>query len=105
MIPRTLEPTPPELPSTGIDGFDTPLLRGGLPRDDMHLLQGTAGTGKTTIALEFLLAGAAAGEATLYITLAQSKAGLLRIARSHGWSLDAITIHELSPADLMGRAQ
>ena len=64
----------------------------------MHLLQGTAGTGKTTCALQFLRDGARSGEATLYVTLAQSKPHLERIARSHGWSLDGVTIHELTPS-------
>jgi circadian clock protein KaiC len=89
----------PEFPptaSTGVDGLDQ-ILHGGLPRDEMHLVQGVAGTGKTTLALRFLASGVANGEPAIYLTLSQSSAHLERIARSHGWSLDGITVHELSP--------
>jgi circadian clock protein KaiC len=52
--------------------------------------------GKTTLALQFLLAGATAGESCLYITLSETKEELLNVSASHGWSLDKITIFELS---------
>lgn len=80
--------------STGIEGLDH-ILRGGFPRDAMHLIRGGSGTGKTTLALQFLMAGARVGEPGLYISLAQTKRGLELLARSHGWSLEGITIHEL----------
>ncbi len=86
--------------STGVAGFDR-ILHGGLPRDELHLLQGSGGTGKTTLALQFLLAGVAAGENTVYVTVSQTKLGLEKIARSHGWSLDGILIHELSPGTVL----
>jgi circadian clock protein KaiC len=86
----------------GVAGLDS-ILQGGLPRDEMHLIQGVAGTGKTTLALNFLRAGAAAGEPAVYVTLSQSKVHLERIARSHGWSLDGIVIHELSPGTVASR--
>lgn len=86
--------------STGIPGLDE-ILRGGFPRDEMHLIQGTAGTGKTTLALQYLLAGARAGERGLYITLAQTKKGLEAIARSHGWSLEGMTVHEVLPGGVV----
>ncbi len=84
---------------TGIAGLDE-ILRGGLPRGDLHLLLGSAGTGKTTLALQFLLTGVAAGEIGLYITLAQTPKWLEAIAQSHGWSLSGLIVHELSPAGL-----
>ena len=99
------DPIRPQLPPvapTGIPGLDA-ILHGGLPRDEMHMVQGVAGTGKTTISLQFLRAGAAAGEPSIYLTLSQSKANLERIARSHGWSLDGITVHELSPGTVADR--
>ena len=99
------EPIQPQLPPvapTGIAGLDA-ILHGGLPRDEMHMVQGVAGTGKTTISLQFLRAAAAAGEPSIYLTLSQSKANLERIARSHGWSLDGITVHELSPGTVADR--
>src|SRR5829696_39089 len=100
--PITIDVEFPPVASTGIAGLDA-ILHGGLPREEMHLVQGVAGTGKTTIALQFLREGAAAGEAGLYVTLAQSKEHLHRIARSHGWSLDGIAVHELSPGTVASR--
>ncbi len=67
------------------------------------MVQGVAGTGKTTIALHFLRGGARAGEPCIYVTLSQSKAQLERIARSHGWSMEGITIHEMSPGTVADR--
>ena len=58
--------------STGIKGLDA-ILAGGLPRDEVYLVQGRAGTGKTTLGLQFLLDGAEAGESVLFITFAQTK--------------------------------
>lgn len=86
--------------STGIEGLDE-ILRGGFPRDEMHLIQGASGTGKTTLALHYLLAGIRAGERGLYITLSQPRRGLETIAHSHGWSLEGMTVHELSPEGLV----
>lgn len=92
----------PPFASTGVAGLDA-ILHGGFPREEMHLIQGTAGTGKTTIALQFLIAGAREGEVVLYVTLSQSRAHLERIARSHGWDLDGVAIHELSPGTVSDR--
>jgi len=69
----------------------------------MHLLQGVAGTGKTTIALQYLLEGVRTGEPTLYVTLSQSKVHLERIASSHGWRLQGMGIYELSPGTVAER--
>lgn len=80
--------------STGIPGLDD-ILGGGLTPDRVYLLEGNPGTGKTTLALQFLLDGAAKGERGLYITLAETDDELRAGAASHGWSLDAIEIHEL----------
>ena len=80
--------------TSGSEGLDT-VLRGGLPSGNIYLLQGLPGTGKTTLALQFLLAGAAKGEPVLYVTLSQTASDLQRIAASHGWSLDGIVIVEL----------
>lgn len=84
--------------ATGIKGLDT-ILAGGLPLGELHLVQGGTGTGKTTIGLQFLIEGAAAGEKVLFITFAQTEATLRRIAASHGWSLDGVEIEELTGAD------
>jgi circadian clock protein KaiC len=72
---------------TGIAGLDD-VLEGGLARNRLHLLEGTPGTGKTTIALQFLLAGARSGETGLYVSLAETEEELREGAASHGWSID-----------------
>ena len=83
--------------STGVDGLDE-ILGGGLPRNRLYLIDGEPGTGKTTLGLQFLLAGRAAGERLLYVTLSESADELRASARSHGWSLDGVEIFELATA-------
>src|SRR3954466_10226390 len=81
--------------ATGISGLDD-ILCGGLPSNRLYLLEGNPGTGKTTVSLQYLLAGKAAGEKVLYITLSETRDELLEVADSHGWSLDGIDVVELS---------
>lgn len=80
--------------STGITELDS-VLGGGLTAERVYLLEGTPGSGKTTIALQFLLDGAGRGEPGLYITLSETSAELIEVARSHDWSLDGIELFEL----------
>src|SRR3984957_13039527 len=83
-------PTFPEIlprAATGIPGLDD-ILSGGLARNRLHLLEGSPGTGKTTIALQFLMAGAEAGEIGIYVSLAETEHELRAGARSHGWEID-----------------
>jgi circadian clock protein KaiC len=80
--------------STGIGGLDQ-LLRGGLTKNRMYLVEGLPGTGKTTLALQFLIDGRERGESTLYVTLSETEPELNAIARSHGWTLDGITVFPL----------
>ncbi|HSQ02380.1 MAG TPA: ATPase domain-containing protein, partial [Burkholderiales bacterium] len=83
----------------GIVGLDDILL-GGLRRNRLFLVEGPPGTGKTTLALQFLLEGARAGEKGLYITLSETEAELHETAASHGWELgDNITVFELTPPE------
>jgi len=82
--------------ATGIAGLDD-ILSGGLPAEHLYLIEGDPGTGKTTLALQFLMQGVEAGESCLYITLSESKAELLLAARSHGWNIDNLEIFELLP--------
>ena len=84
--------------STGIADLDN-ILGGGLTKDRAYLLEGTPGSGKTTIALQFLLEGARAGEKGLYITLSETAAELREVARSHSWTLDDIELFELVSED------
>src|SRR5688572_29942287 len=90
----TPTPIPPDRVSTGISGLDA-LLRGGLTANRMYLVEGLPGTGKTTLALQFLMAGRDRGESTLYVTLSETETELTSIAKSHGWSLDGIRIFPL----------
>jgi circadian clock protein KaiC len=85
---------------TSIDGLDD-VLGGGLERGRVFLLEGTAGTGKTTIATQFLIAGAAAGERCLYITLSENEDELRAGAGSHGWGLTGVEIFELVPPETL----
>jgi len=85
--------------STGVEGLDA-VLGGGLARNRLHLLEGSPGTGKTTIALQFLLAGEKVGEAGIYVSLAETDEELRDGARSHGWDIpEAIKIFELVPPE------
>ncbi|HKP02508.1 MAG TPA: ATPase domain-containing protein [Chthoniobacterales bacterium] len=81
--------------ATGISGLDD-ILGGGLPARRLYLIQGQPGSGKTTLALQFLLTGARAGEKVLYISLSETREEVEEVARSHGWSLDGVEIVELS---------
>lgn len=84
--------------SIGVQGLDQ-VLFGGLNPNRIYLLEGDPGTGKTTLALQFMLEGARGGEKCLYITLSETAEELRAVARSHGWSLDPITIFELTPPE------
>src|SRR5215475_15056359 len=90
--------------STGVIGLDD-ILGGGLPRDCFYLIQGDPGSGKTTLALQFLLEGLRRGESTFYVTLSETRDELLKVARSHGWSLDGIPLLELSAIEELLRPE
>jgi circadian clock protein KaiC len=81
----------PQRCATGIAGLDD-ILMGGLPRHHLYLLRGGAGTGKTTLGLQFLLAGRDTGERGLYIALSESESQLEAVAASHGWRLQGIEV-------------
>jgi circadian clock protein KaiC len=81
--------------SFGIEGLDD-VLGGGLPRNRLYLIQGEPGTGKTTLALQYLMEGARNGEKGLYITFSESREELIAVAESHGWDLSGISLLELS---------
>jgi circadian clock protein KaiC len=84
--------------NSGVDGLDD-ILSVGFPRNRMYLLQGPPGSGKTTLVMQFLLAGLAAGERSPYISLSETRDEIDEMARSHRWSLDGLEIIELSAID------
>jgi circadian clock protein KaiC len=84
---------------TGVEGLDD-ILAGGFTKGRVFLLEGSPGTGKTTIALRFLMEGAKEGERGLYVTLSETANELRSAAASHGWQLgDLIEIFEVAPPE------
>ena len=84
--------------ATGSAGLDD-VIEGGFPANRLYLVEGDPGTGKTTLALQFLLEGVRRGEPVLYVTLSETKEELTAVARSHGWSLEGVNLHELVPPE------
>jgi len=78
--------------STGIPGLDEVLL-GGFLAENIYLIQGNPGSGKTTLGMQFLMEGVRHGENGLYVTLSESEKDIQAVAKSHGWSLDGITLY------------
>jgi circadian clock protein KaiC len=87
---------------TGIAGLND-ILHGGLQSGRVYLVEGDPGTGKTTLGIQFLLEGVAKGEATLYITLAESRQELQAVADSHGFDISKIEVFEVQPPELDGQ--
>jgi circadian clock protein KaiC len=89
--------------STGIEGLDN-ILGGGFPRHRIYLIEGDPGAGKTTLALQFLLQGAAEGEEGLYVTLSETPEELQRVSESHAWDLSRLHICDLAASEESLRA-
>jgi circadian clock protein KaiC len=96
-LARTSKSTQPQV-CTGVPGLDG-ILGNGLPRNRLYLVDGEPGSGKTTLALQFLLDGRKSGERGLYVTLSETREELEAVATSHGWSLDGIEVFELVPPE------
>jgi circadian clock protein KaiC len=88
------------LASTGIAGLDE-VLGGGLPHRHLYVVEGSPGAGKTTLGIQFLLSGLAEGQRGLYVTLSETADELQMVARAHGWSLDGVSVFELSNGPTM----
>jgi circadian clock protein KaiC len=86
--------------STGIPGLDD-VMDGGFTRKRLFLVEGVPGSGKTSLALQFLMAASRRGEPVLYVTLSETAEELHSVADSHGWELDGIHIRELTPPEEM----
>src|SRR5579871_5382553 len=82
--------------TTGVRGLDE-VLGGGFTPNRIYLVDGSPGAGKTTLALQFLMQGAACDEVSLYITLSETEAELRASAQSHGWDLQGIAFREYMP--------
>lgn len=91
---------------TGISGLDE-ILFGGIPKNRLYVIEGEPGSGKTTMALQFLLDGAKRGEKSLYITFSETIDELNSVAESHNWNLKKIDIIDLSmlERELAGSSQ
>jgi circadian clock protein KaiC len=84
--------------SSGVSGLDD-ILGGGLTSERLYLVEGTPGTGKTTLALQFLREGERTGEPGLYVTLSETAEELRAVASSHGWDISGISLYELVNED------
>lgn len=92
------DPKPPRI-SSGLTALDD-ILKGGWPASRLYLIEGAPGSGKTTLGLQFLMDGVAAGETVLFITLSETSSELDEVAAAHGWSMDGITVFEMEEAEL-----
>jgi circadian clock protein KaiC len=89
--------------SSGSVGLDD-ILGGGFVRGRLHVVEGKPGTGKTTLAMQFIMAGRDQSETVLYVTMSETRGELQAVASSHGWSLEGIELCELVPPDIEGDA-
>lgn len=74
---------------TGIPGFDE-LCEGGIPKNSLVLLTGGTGTGKSTLAMQFLVEGALNGEAGVYISLEEAVEKSFQQMDEFGWPLEEL---------------
>jgi circadian clock protein KaiC len=95
-MPSTPKPALSARASTGIQGLDD-ILYGGFTPNRLYLIDGMPGSGKTTLAFQFLLEGVRQGEPVLYVTLSETEDEIQAVAASHGWTLDGVSIRELVP--------
>jgi circadian clock protein KaiC len=91
-------PSSPSRAATGIAGMDD-VLHGGFICNRLYLIEGMPGSGKTTLALEFLMEGARRGESVLYVTLSETIEEVRAVADSHGWDLSKVHMRELGPTE------
>lgn len=84
--------------SSGCVGLDD-VLGGGLPVGHSYLIEGEPGTGKTTLALQFVAEGIRRGEKVLYVTLSESRNELIAVARMHGLNIDNSVVLEVRPSE------
>jgi circadian clock protein KaiC len=83
------------LTPTNIEGLDNVLL-GGFVEHGFYLIQGDPGSGKTTLALQFIHGRLLAGNRCLYVSLTESRRDLESTCRSHGWSLEGLELRDMA---------
>ena len=93
-----IAPSTPDIAATGIKGLDE-ILYGGLTPFRVYLVEGVPGSGKTTLAMRFLIEGAQRGERVLYVTLSETSEELHAMSKSHNWDLQGVDIRELVPPE------
>lgn len=84
------------LESSGVRGLDD-VLGGGFTPNRLYLIEGVPGSGKTTLAFQFLMEGVRLKQPVLYVTLSENEEEIKAMAASHGWTTDGITIREVIP--------
>lgn len=72
---------------TGVKGLDQ-VLNGGIPENNLVLVSGGPGSGKTTLALQFLLEGIENDETVVYVNMDERKEKIIRNAELFGWDLE-----------------
>ncbi len=72
-----------------ISGLDE-IMYGGLPEGRTTLIEGTPGTGKSIVALEFLYRGALAGQAGILVAFEERASAVRRNALTMGWDLETL---------------
>jgi circadian clock protein KaiC len=87
--------------SSGLAGLDD-ILGGGFVQGRLHLVEGRPGTGKTTLGMQFILAGRDRSETVLYVSMSETRNELEGVAAAHGWSLEGIELRELAPPEIAG---
>jgi len=72
---------------TGVEELDK-MLDGGYPEGHNIILSGNTGTGKSTLAMQFLVEGMKNGEPALFVNLEEPTPQIRSIAKSHGWDFE-----------------
>ena len=75
--------------SSGVKGLDE-ILGGGFPKGRTILVVGSPGSGKTILAMQFLRAGAIAGERSIYVTFDEKPEQVKQNVSEFGWDLDRL---------------
>jgi KaiC/GvpD/RAD55 family RecA-like ATPase len=81
---------------TGVPGLDE-MLEGGLIPGRTYVVSGASGTGKTTLAMQFLLEGTRRGERVMYVSLDEPPNEVRQNMRSFGWDIGKVLVFDATP--------